>query len=532
MKVAVLGCTGIIGQHMMISVPPGIEPLWVCRHGVGSLGIGLDLEDWPVAKRWLDDERPTVIVNLAGEARVDIVEADPASYEWINTRFPYELGRWAEANDAHVVHVSTQAVYDGLRPPYKVGDAFGEPTNAYGRQKQFGEYGLVDATKNRTILRPTFVLGIRPFQGLGRTNPAEMFLREKPVLPQVFDRYFSVSFAWDVARVIWRAVETMPGEVALIGLPERLNRYDVAKLVNSDADFHPVPAADYRPLAPAERPCDTTYAFSEPFGMRLTPLEHGLDRLRQEMRMSELERVANELAAFFNIYPAAAVMQISGRFPDLHQLVSEDFRAATINTEEELLDWYLGTQSYIWELAAYHAGPGFNYEGKCDGIIERLKAAAATSHVLNLGDGIGTLSLKMKEAGLEPLYSDLRHSRTAEFARARHCMRFGEDMWDGDYILLNDFTPRLLIGYQFDAITALDFLEHVPNVEEWVRAIFAALKPGGLFCAQNAFGIGSGPDGAMPMHLAVNDRFVTDWDPLLAKVGFVQESSNWYKRPE
>jgi predicted methyltransferase len=74
-------------------------------------------------------------------------------------------------------------------------------------------------------------------------------------------------------------------------------------------------------------------------------------------------------------------------------------------------------------------------------------------------------------------------------------------------------------------------LEHVPNVEAWVSAIFAALKPGGLFCAQNAFACGSGPDGSIPMHLAVNDRFEHDWDPLLTAVGFEQISSNWYRRP-
>ena len=87
------------------------------------------------------------------------------------------------------------------------------------------------------------------------------------------------------------------------------------------------------------------------------------------------------------------------------------------------------------------------------------------------------------------------------------------------------------IGCEYDAICSLDFLEHVPNVEDWVLAIFVALKPGGLFCAQNAFACGSGSDGSIPMHLAVNDRFEKDWDPLLTAIGFEQISSNWYRRP-
>jgi len=43
--------------------------------------------------------------------------------------------------------------------------------------------------------------------------------------------------------------------------------------------------------------------------------------------------------------------------------------------------------------------------------------------------------------------------------------------------------------------------------------------------------MGSGPDGSMPMHLERNDRFETDWDPLLFGMGFSQECSNWYVAP-
>ncbi len=84
----------------------------------------------------------------------------------------------------------------------------------------------------------------------------------------------------------------------------------------------------------------------------------------------------------------------------------------------------------------------------------------------------------------------------------------------------------------FDAVVSLDFLEHVPNVEEWVRFAWKVLKVGGLLVAQNAFGMGSGPDGAMPMHLATNDRFEKDWDPYLSSVGFEQLASQWYVKPK
>jgi hypothetical protein len=95
------------------------------------------------------------------------------------------------------------------------------------------------------------------------------------------------------------------------------------------------------------------------------------------------------------------------------------------------------------------------------------------------------------------------------------------------------FTPAFQIKLtgRVGAVISLDFLEHVVNVETWVQEIYKELEPGGLFFAQNAFACGSGPDGSIPCHLQINDRFVNDWEPLLARVGFEQLSSNWYRKP-
>ena len=93
-----------------------------------------------------------------------------------------------------------------------------------------------------------------------------------------------------------------------------------------------------------------------------------------------------------------------------------------------------------------------------------------------------------------------------------------------------EWTP-LFEPEAYDAVVSLDFLEHCVNVTEWIEAIKRTLKPGGLFCAQNAFAIGSGEHGSMPMHLAQNDHFEKDWDPTLFGMGFIQESSNWYRSP-
>ncbi len=255
---------------------------------------------------------------------------------------------------------------------------------------------------------------------------------------------------------------------------------------------------------------------------------------------------AQEIAAFLGIPEADAAKRIAKGFGYQHQRVNDDFRRCNPRTDEELLNWYRTTEEYIWELSAYHADEGFNYSGMCGGIITRLKNEGA-QRVLCLGDGIGDLTLAFAESGYATgprpmscpavIYHDLADSKTAEFAKARIMAATGEFIGS----LSSGFEPSLGTDL-YDAIVSLDFLEHVTDVPAWCRAIHAALKPGGLFCAQNAFDCGSGNDGAIPCHLSVNDKYAHAaphtngralWDHLLIEeLGFDQLGPNWYRKPK
>jgi dTDP-4-dehydrorhamnose reductase len=63
--VLILGASGIIGQHMRLCVPDGIEPVWV-RRTADPITLGCDLEDVVALDKLLSDHRPHVVVNLAG----------------------------------------------------------------------------------------------------------------------------------------------------------------------------------------------------------------------------------------------------------------------------------------------------------------------------------------------------------------------------------------------------------------------------------------------------------------------------------
>lgn len=215
-------------------------------------------------------------------------------------------------------------------------------------------------------------------------------------------------------------------------------------------------------------------------------------------------------------------------FHENHRLVAEDFNEAgtDVNDPESLLNWYRTTEAYIWELTTYHLDERFNYSGMCDGVASHLKGAGKKS-VLALGDGIGDLSMRCAEEGLAATYHDLEGSRTAEFAM----YRFNRAGAKVNTLFTDSFDP-ILGARKFDAVVALDFFEHLVNVDSWVMAVYKTLKKGGVFQAQNAFSCGDAENGnSIPMHLSINNKYTDEWDGLLEEIGFVNQNNGWWQKP-
>lgn len=553
--ILIVGASGILGQHLRISQPPGESAVYTSRAQSLPKDYPLTLETPDHVDTLLDRWRPDVVINLAGENRPDVVERDPAAYEFINVDVPALMAQWCTLNSRRLIHVSSQAVFGGLRPPYAshvmtpereliLADA---PVNAYGRQKLRAEGEVID--RLGTVARLTFILGVRPFPYVGRPNPMEQMieaLEHASPQRQVIDRFFSPAFAPDAARWLWHLsrYQAQPGRVYHIGHPVQKSRFEIAMEMGFWMTHGPDFASDsIRPVhhdesfpAPqwAPRPINTTFADDSLHrGTYEKWLPQTLTSWRRRLNYMDRTDRAVEIATFLGKSPQEVEARLGQGFGAMHTAVRDDFYQTNPQTDEDLLRWYMSTEAYIWELTAYHLDPGFNYLGMCDGITTHLKVHDK-SRVLCVGDGVGDLTMRCKDAGLRPVYHDLAGSRTAQFAHFRFQRRYGGDTpwmenstgWEAPH------AHDLGSEEQFDAVIALDFFEHMVDVEGWVRRCWAMLRPGGLFLAQNAFGIGNEPGGSLPMHLTRNNRYEKDWDPLLDSIGFVRTGAgNWRRKP-
>ncbi len=534
--ILVLGAGGIVGQHLRLTQPENVSVVYTSTKQSLPRDFPLKLETEDHIETLMDRWAPAAVINLIGENRPDVVELDPAAYEFINTTVPLKLADWCMERGRYLIHVSTQGVLDGAHAPYAARPAAYGAVNAYGLQKLQAEWHVLE--HNGLVARLTFILGVRPFPHVGRANPMEQMIDNAVKgLPsrQVYDRTFSVAFAADAAATLWR-LATGPREygVVHIGTPGGVNRFRLAQIVaaaagGNDELIEPVQHDVAFPPPWAQRPLDTTYAED---ALYTGDLHVGIDKCirdwRRRLDYFDLQDRATELATFLGIAVEPAAGRLAQGFGYNHGKVAESFREFHPESDERLLEWYRHTDAYIWELTAYHLDQGFNYRGMCQGIIEHLKASGH-QRVLCLGDGIGDLTIQAQEAGLWATYHDLMGSKTSMFAAFRIARRqFSTNV---DFLLTGGWAPEFE-GRTFDAVIALDFFEHLTDVEGWARAVYNALNPGGTFLAQNAFGIGDDEhEGSIPMHLTRNNRFTTDWEPLLRAIGFTTTGNGWWSKP-
>lgn len=249
-----------------------------------------------------------------------------------------------------------------------------------------------------------------------------------------------------------------------------------------------------------------------------------------KIKQMNLETQANNISEFLNVPVDKAKERLTLGFHANHHMVAEDFTSTNTNVDDpdSLLNWYRNTDAYIWELSSYHLDEGFNYKGMCEGISLGL-FHAGKKDVLSIGDGIGTLSIRMAEEGLNTTYHDLEGGKTAHFAQHRFNKKPELKI---NTLFTDNFVPKL--GTKcFDAVVALDFLEHVVNVEEWAIAILKCLRTDGVFIAQNAFAIGDAEHGnSIPMHLSINNKYETEWMPMMKRIGFtLHENQQWWIKP-
>lgn len=254
MKVLVTGAAGQLGRDVMLSGE---------ARGADMVGVARDDFDLATSDpaRLLAAVEPDVVVNCAAYTAVDAAEADESTADVVNHLAVRRLAESCAAAGTHLVHVSTDYVFDGtLDRPYREDDAT-NPQSVYGRTKLAGEIAAADELgAGATIVRTSWVCGEHG------NNMVKLILRlaanPDQALAFVDDQVGHPTFTTDLAGALLDLAADRPGGVYHVTNQRPVSWYgfvrEILAAIGEDPDrVSPITTAELQPPRPAPRPANS-----------------------------------------------------------------------------------------------------------------------------------------------------------------------------------------------------------------------------------------------------------------------------------
>ncbi|HKI78324.1 MAG TPA: dTDP-4-dehydrorhamnose reductase [Ignavibacteriaceae bacterium] len=231
--------------------------------------ISCDITDREKIKKVVSDFCPDFIVNTAAFTNVDLSEVERELAWKINVKGVEYLAEAARIIDAHIIHISSDYIFDGTSGPYPE-NAKPNPLGYYGRTKLASENALKISGAIHTILRTNVLYGIassRPDFVRWVVNS----VREGKQINIVTDQVNNPTFIDDLVQAINEVIEFRKTGVYNIGGREFLTRFDFTEII---ADFFNLDKSLINPITTDELNQKAT-----------RPLKSGLLTLKAETEM-------------------------------------------------------------------------------------------------------------------------------------------------------------------------------------------------------------------------------------------------------
>lgn len=152
----------------------------------------------------LNTEKPQIIVSAGAYTAVDKAESDQELCDAVNHIAVKTIGAWASENNAKVIHISTDYVFDGTsETPLKETDA-PDPINVYGLTKLHGEQALRASGAAYVIIRTAWVYSV---YGANFVKTMIRLMSEREEIGVVADQVGTPTYARDLASTIMQVIE-------------------------------------------------------------------------------------------------------------------------------------------------------------------------------------------------------------------------------------------------------------------------------------------------------------------------------------
>lgn len=215
-----------------------------------------DVTDRNKTKKLIFNFCPDFIINLAAFTNVDNSETQRESAWKVNVKAVEYMAESARALDSHIIHISTDYIFDGENGPY-IENATPNPIGYYGRTKLASENVLKLYAVKHTVIRTNVLYGPTHF---GRPDFVKWVidsLTNKNQIRIVTDQINNPTFIDDLVTAILKIIELKKEGTYNIGGEEFLSRFDftlrIADFFNLDKNLV-IPILTKELNQPARRP--------------------------------------------------------------------------------------------------------------------------------------------------------------------------------------------------------------------------------------------------------------------------------------
>ena len=207
--------------------------------------------------------RPDVVINCAAFTAVDRCESEADLAHDVNEHGVRVLAEACDRSGSHLVHVSTDYVFDGtLDRPYREDDAT-NPQSVYGRSKLAGEHAAAEVLGAAcTIVRTSWVCGEH---GNNMVKLVRRLAASGNPMSFVDDQRGCPTFTADLAPAVRALALDRPGGIFHLTNAGPVSWFEFVQeiLTVSGDDPHlvtPISTSELDPPRPAPRPANSVLA--------------------------------------------------------------------------------------------------------------------------------------------------------------------------------------------------------------------------------------------------------------------------------
>ena len=208
MKVLITGSNGLLGQKLvdLYKSNSSVELIATARGAdrypdkSGYTYASLDITQKNEVDEVIDRYKPEVVINTAAMTNVDACESEKEACDALNIHAVEYLVEACNRNQTHLVHVSTDFIFDGTHGPLSEEEK-PNPLSYYGWSKMRAEEIVQSSAKSWAIARTVLVYGI--VSDMSRSNIvlwAKGALESGKSINVVADQFRTPTLAEDLAQ--------------------------------------------------------------------------------------------------------------------------------------------------------------------------------------------------------------------------------------------------------------------------------------------------------------------------------------------